>query len=360
MIKYFNFSAGPGALPSEVLQKFNDDISFAIKNSKPCLFEISHRSSEFMQFAELAKKNLTDLLNIPKNYKILFLQGGATQQFSMVPINLLANNKTSNYTNTGRWSIKAITEAKRYCKVNICTDSSSNGYLDIDDFKNWQIDEKAAYLHYIPNETIDGLEFDYVPELNMPVVADMSSCILYKPIDITKFGLIYAGAQKNIGVAGLTIVIIREDLIGKAIKNQPIMFDYATQEKNNSMYNTPATISWYIAGLVFNWLKDLGGLKEIFKINSAKSSMLYEAIDNSDFYQNNVTKRYRSNMNVPFFLADSKLEKSFVEMASQQNLFGLKGHKIVGGIRASIYNSMSIEGVKSLIDFMQEFEQKHT
>lgn len=360
MNQLFNFSAGPAALPSQVLKKINSDLSSSIRTATPCIFEISHRSSQFMEFAELTKQNLRELLSIPKNYKILFLQGGATQQFSMVPINLLRGKKTSNYTNTGHWSIKAIKEANRYCNVNICTDSTENGFVNIEDFHNWKIDENAAYLHYIPNETINGLEFDYIPELDMPIVADMSSCILYKPIDVSKFGIIYAGAQKNISVAGLTIVIIRDDLIGKPIANQPVMFDYSSQAENNSMYNTPCTFAWYVTGLILEWLKNLGGLEEISKINKIKANMLYKAIDESDFYTNKVVNRYRSNMNVPFFLADKKLDKLFIDEASKNRLFGLKGHKATGGMRASIYNSMSIKGVASLIEFMEEFEIKYT
>lgn len=360
MNKFFNFSAGPAALPSQVLEKISSDFACASKTKNASVVEISHRSVEFIELAERAERTLTELLSIPKNYKILFLQGGATQQFSMVPINLLGNKKSSNYVNTGRWSIKAIKEAKRYCNVNICTDSGVNGFVDIEDFCNWKIDEKAAYLHYTPNETIDGLEFDYIPELDMPIVADMSSCILSRPIDVSKFGIIYAGAQKNIGVAGLTIVIIRDDLIGNAIKNQPIMFDYLSQSENNSMYNTPCTFAWYVAALVFEWLKDLGGLEEILKVNKIKADMLYKTIDESDFYLNNVVERYRSNMNVVFSLADKNLDKRFIDTAKENGLLAIKGHKIIGGMRASIYNSMTIEGVTALINFMQEFEKIKT
>ena len=294
---------------------------------------------------------------IPDNYKVLFLQGGASQQFSMVPINLLRGKKTANYTHTGHWSDKAITEGTRYCDVNICTSSLSNGFTDIQDFADWNIDENAAYLHYTPNETIAGLEFDYVPELDMPVVANMSSSVLSRPIDVSKFGIIYAGVQKNIGAAGLTVVTVREDLIGDALDNQPIMFDYASQANNDSMYNTPCTFAWYTAALVFEWLKELGGVEAIAKQNKQKSQLLYQTIDQSDFYSNNIAPRYRSWMNVPFFLADAKLDSQFIKSALDAGLLALKGHKAVGDIRASSYNAMGLNGVEALVDFMKEFEK---
>ena len=294
---------------------------------------------------------------IPDNYKVLFLQGGASQQFSMVPINLLRGKKTANYTHTGHWSDKAITEGTRYCDVNICTSSRSNGFTDIQDFADWNIDENAAYLHYTPNQTIAGLEFDYVPELDMPVVANMSSSVLSRPIDVSKFGIIYAGVQKNVGAAGLTVVIVREDLIGDALDNQPIMFDYASQANNDSMYNTPCTFAWYTAALVFEWLKELGGVEAIAKQNKQKSQLLYQTIDQSVFYSNNIAPRYRSWMNVPFFLADAKLDSQFIKSALDAGLLALKGHKAVGGMRASIYNAMGLNGVEALVDFMKEFEK---
>ena len=294
---------------------------------------------------------------IPDNYKVLFLQGGASQQFSMVPINLLRGKKTANHTHTGHWSDKAITEGTRYCDVSICTSSRSNGFTDIQDFADWNIDENAAYLHYTPNQTIAGLEFDYVPEVDMPVVADMSSSVLSRPIDVSKFGIIYAGVQKNIGAAGLTVVIVREDLIGDALDNQPIMFDYASQANNDSMYNTPCTFAWYTAALVFKWLKELGGVEAIAKQNKQKSQLLYQTIDQSDFYSNNIAPHYRSWMNVPFFLADAKLDSQFIKSALDAGLLALKGHKAVGGMRASIYNAMGLNGVEALVDFMKEFEK---
>jgi phosphoserine aminotransferase len=359
MENVFNFSAGPSTLPKLVMEKIQREF-LEFGSAKASAIEISHRGVDFMALATKAEQNLRGLMAIPDNYKVLFLQGGASQQFSMVPINLLRDKKIANYANTGQWSNKAITEASRYCDVNICTDSVDNGYTDIQDFSDWKIDESAAYLHYTPNETIAGLEFDYVPEVDMPVVADMSSSILSRPIDVSKFGVIYAGAQKNIGASGLTVVIVREDLIGKVLANQPVTFDYASQAYNDSMYNTPCTFAWYAAALVFEWLKGLGGVEAVAVQNEKKSQTLYQAIDQSDFYSNNIHPRYRSRMNVPFFLADSTLDAEFVSSALEAGLLALKGHKAVGGMRASIYNAMELEGVETLVDFMKEFERTRT
>jgi len=321
--------------------------------------EISHRGVDFMALAKKAEQDLRDLMSIPDNYRVLFLQGGASQQFSMVPINLLRGKKIANYANTGHWSEKAIHEGSRYCDVNVCTDSTKNGFTDIEDYSNWMIDPDGAYLHYTPNETIAGLEFDYIPEVGMPLVADMSSSILSRTIDVSKFGLIYAGAQKNIGVSGLTVVIVREDLMGKVVDNQPVLFDYTTQANKDSMYNTPCTFAWYSAALVFEWLKELGGIESITQHNEMKSRLLYEAIELSDFYSNNVAARFRSRMNVPFFTPSSELDNLFVKDALNNNLLALKGHRAIGGIRASIYNSMSMEGVEALVSFMSDFEKKY-
>ena len=356
MEQVFNFSAGPSTLPKPVLHKIQRDL-LEFGNAKASAIEISHRGVDFMALAAKAEQDLRDLMAVPGNYKVLFLQGGASQQFSMVPINLLRGKTTANYTHTGHWSDKAIKEGARYCNVNICSNSGDNGFTDIQDFSDWSIDEDAAYLHYTPNETVNGLEFDYVPEVDMPVVADMSSSILSRSIDVSKFGVIYAGAQKNMGAAGLTVVIIREDLIGNAMNNQPILFDYASQANNDSMYNTPCTFAWYTAALVFEWLKKLGGIEAIAKQNEQKSQLLYQAIDDSDFYSNNIVKRYRSWMNVPFFLADDALDAQFVQSAFDAGLLALKGHKSVGGMRASLYNAMELDGVEALISFMKEFEK---
>lgn len=358
MTQTYNFSAGPAMLPRQVLKKIQQEL-LEYGNAKASVMEISHRGPDFMELAQRSEKDLRDLMNIPDNYKVLFLQGGASAQFSMVPVNLLRGKTKANYAHTGHWSKKAIAEGQRYCDVNICTDSSANKYTDIEDFSNWNIDPDGAYLHYTPNETIAGLEFDYTPELDMPLVADMSSTILSREIDVSKYGVIYAGAQKNIGPAGLTVVIVREDLIGHAVDSQSVLFDYSTQANNDSMYNTPATFSWYAAGCVFEWIKEQGGLSVMAKINQTKAQTLYRAIDNSDFYSNPVASKYRSWMNVPFLLADEKLNELFLERSADANLLTLKGHRSVGGMRASIYNAMPQEGVDALIDFMNNFEKDY-
>ena len=356
MTQVYNFSAGPSMLPSLVLKKIQNEL-IEYGNSKASIMEISHRGADFLEVAYKSEKDLRDLLSIPDNYKVLFLQGGASAQFSMAPINLLKGRSKASYANTGHWSVKAIAEAKRYCEVNICTDSSENNFTDIQDFEDWNIDQDSAYLHYTPNETIAGLEFDYIPEVDMPLVADMSSTILSRKIDVSKYGVIYAGAQKNIGPSGLTIVIVREDLIGEVIAGQPKLFDYSTYSNNESMFNTPATFPWYAAGRVFEWLKDLGGLSVIQKINYTKAQTLYKAIDNSDFYSNPVSLKYRSWMNVPFLLADDSLNGLFLECSKEAGLLALKGHRSVGGMRASIYNAMPQEGVDVLVNFMHDFEK---
>ena len=356
MTKAYNFSAGPAMLPIQVLQKIQQEL-IEYENSKASVMEISHRGVDFMEAAQKSERDLRDLLKIPSNYKVLFLQGGASSQFSMVPINLLRGKSKASYANTGHWSVKAIAEGRRYCDVHVCTDSSENKFTDIEDFKNWNIEPDSAYLHYTQNETIAGLEFDYIPDVDIPLVADMSSTILSREIDVSKYGVIYAGSQKNIGPAGLTIVIVREDLIGNVVSGQPKLFDYSTQANNESMFNTPATFPWYVAGRVFEWLKEQGGLSAIQKINQTKAQTLYNAIDTSDFYSNPVSIRYRSWMNVPFLLADDSLNDLFLERAKEADLLALKGHRSVGGMRASIYNAMPQEGVDALVNFMNDFEK---
>ena len=356
MTQAYNFSAGPAMLPKPVLLKIQEEL-IEYQNSKASVMEISHRGVDFMEAAEKSEKDLRTLLKIPDHYKVLFLQGGASSQFSMVPINLLRGGTKANYANTGHWSVKAIAEAKRYCDVSVCTDSSGNNFTDIEDFQNWKVDEDASYLHYTPNETIAGLEFDYIPDVSMPIAADMSSTILSREIDVSKYGVIYAGSQKNIGPSGLTIVIVREDLIGSVIDGQPKLFDYATQANNDSMFNTPATFPWYAAGRVFEWLKEQGGLSAMQKINETKAETLYRAIDNSDFYSNPVSVKYRSWMNIPFLLADEKLNSLFLERSKDADLLALKGHRSVGGMRASIYNAMPQDGVDALVSFMNDFEK---
>jgi phosphoserine aminotransferase len=297
---------------------------------------------------------------IPSNYKVLFLQGGASLQFAMVPLNLLRGKATADYFNTGAWSQKAIAEAKRFCQVNVCASSEATRFSHVPPVTEWRLNPDAAYVHYTPNETIGGVEFAQIPQTaSVPLVADMSSTILSRPIDVSRFGVIYAGAQKNIGPAGLTVVIVREDLIGKALPTTPIMLDYKTHADNDSMYNTPPTYGWYIAGLVFQWIKERGGLEGMTKHNQRKAEKLYAAIDTSAFYSNPVQKSSRSWMNVPFTLAKPDLDKTFCSEAAKEGLVTLEGHRSVGGMRASIYNAMPEAGVDALIAFMKEFERKY-
>ena len=359
MARAFNFSAGPAALPEEVLRQASEEM-LDWRGSGMSVMEMSHRGKEFMSIAEEAEADVRELLNVPSNYKVLFLQGGASQQFAMVPINLLRDKMTADYINTGAWSKKAIKEGNIYCNVHVAGSSEDSNFSTVPKQDELVLTPAAAYVHYTPNETIGGVEFPYVPETgDVPLVADMSSTILSRPIDVSRYGLIYAGAQKNIGPAGLTLVIVREDLIGETMKRTPTMLDYAVHAENGSMYNTPPTYSWYLAGLVFKWLKEKGGLVGMAEINERKAKVLYDAIDGSDFYANPVDPECRSWMNVPFTLADAELDKTFLSEAAAVGLKTLKGHRSVGGMRASIYNAMPEEGVKTLVDFMAEFERKH-
>jgi len=359
MSRVFNFSAGPAMLPEEVLQQAASEMT-DWRGSGMSVMEMSHRGKEFVAIAEKAEADLREIMKIPGNYKVLFLQGGATSQFAMVPMNLLRGKKTADYINTGQWSKKAIAEAKRYCNVNVVATSEADNFTTIPPQSAWKLDPDAAYVHYTPNETIGGVEFHYIPEVgNVPLVADMSSTILSRPVDVSKFGLIYAGAQKNIGPAGLTIVIIREDLIGEPNPGTPLMLSYKTHADNGSMYNTPPTYAWYIAGLVFELIKRKGGLEAMAETNKRKADKLYAAIDKSGFYKNPVDKKCRSWMNVPFILKDPELDKKFIEETKKAGFVALKGHRSVGGMRASIYNAMPEKGVDALIAFMQEFEKKN-
>lgn len=357
MSRVFNFSAGPAMLPEEVLRQASEEM-LDWHDSGSSIMEMSHRGKEFLSVAEQAEADLRELMNIPDNYKVLFLQGGATLQFSMVPANLLAGKKSADYINTGAWSKKAIAEAKRYCDVNVAASGEADKFTSVPSFASWKLNEDAAYVHYTPNETIGGVEFHWVPDVgDVPLVADLSSTILSRPIDVSKFGLIYAGAQKNIGPAGLTVVIVREDLIGRASASSPSVFDYKAQAENGSMLNTPPTYSWYLAGLVFQWLKRQGGLQAMAELNKRKSDKLYSAIDSSGFYSSPVAADSRSWMNIPFTLANSALDAEFLGQAAKHKLLTLKGHRSVGGMRASIYNAMPEEGVDALIGFMQDFER---
>jgi phosphoserine aminotransferase len=324
------------------------------------VMEMSHRGKEFMSIAEQAEADLRELLTIPQNYKVLFLQGGATAQFAMVPMNLLRGKDRADYLNTGLWSKKAIAEGKRYSQVNVVASSEATGFTTVPPQSEWQYDSRAAYFHFTPNETINGVEIHNIPEVSkVPLVADMSSTLLSRPLDVARFGLIYAGAQKNIGPAGLTLVIVREDLLGEASPLTPSVFNYKAQADNDSMLNTPPTYAWYIAGLVFRWLKDQGGLEAMAHRNRRKAELLYTAIDQSGFYKNPVDPAYRSWMNVPFTLSDPSLDKAFLSAARAEGLLTLAGHRSVGGMRASIYNAMPKEGVQALVGFMDDFARRH-
>jgi phosphoserine aminotransferase len=346
-------------LPETVLQQAQKEL-LDWHGSGMSVMEMSHRGKEFMAIASQAEADLRELLAVPQNYKVLFLQGGASSQFGMVPMNLTRAKRKVDYLNTGSWSKKAIAEAKRFCEVNVAASTADAKFTLTPSQADLKLASDAAYVHYTPNETIEGVEFPYVPETGeVPLVADFSSTILSRPIDVSRYGIIYAGAQKNIGPAGLTLVIIREDLIGDAIDGTPVMFQYRTHADAESMYNTPPTYGWYLAGLVFQWLKVNGGLAAMAELNERKAQALYTAIDNSDFYANPVEVKSRSWMNVPFTLADAALDAKFLAEASEAGLKTLKGHRSVGGMRASIYNAMPEAGVQALIDFMREFERRN-
>ncbi|MBI4809073.1 MAG: 3-phosphoserine/phosphohydroxythreonine transaminase [Nitrosomonadales bacterium] len=355
----YNFSAGPAVLPHEVLLQAREEL-LDWHGTGMSVMEMSHRGKEFMGIAAQAQADLRELLGIPKNYKVLFLQGGAHLQFSMIPLNLLRGKLSADYVNTGEWSKKAIAEAKKFCHVNEAASSADRNFTYAPGLKTWKLDKDAAYVHYTPNETIGGVEFNWIPDTGrVPLVADMSSNILSRPCDVSKFGLIYAGAQKNIGPAGLTLVIVREDLIGHAPSGLPTMLDYKIHADNDSMYNTPPTYGMYMAGLVFQWLKKNGGVAAMERTNIAKAKLLYGAIGSSNgFYQCPVAKADRSRMNVPFKTADAATDAEFLKQAEARGMLQLKGHKLAGGMRASIYNAMPLAGVQALADFMGEFAQR--
>jgi phosphoserine aminotransferase len=359
MSRVVNFGAGPAMLPEEVLREAQAEL-LDWQGTGMSVMEMSHRSKAFISIAEQAERDVRELLGIPQSYKVLFLQGGATSQFAMVPINLLRGRERADYMNTGAWSKKAIAEARRFGRVNITASGETNNFTRIPPFKEWRLDPQAAYVHYTANETIGGIEFHWVPETGaVPLVADMSSTLLSRPIDVARFGLIYAGAQKNIGPAGLTVVIVRDELTGAAPPGTPTIFDYKVHADAGSMYNTPPTYSWYIAGRVFDWLKRQGGLTTMAQRNRRKAEKLYAAIDGSDFYLNPVDPSCRSWMNVCFTLAVPELEGAFLEQAKAEGLVELKGHRSVGGMRASLYNAMPEENVERLVSFMAEFEKRH-
>lgn len=357
-MRVFNFAAGPAALPLEVLEQAREELT-DWRGSGMSVMEVSHRSKAFIAVAAQAEADLRELLSIPGNYKVLFMQGGATGMFSAVPMNLTQADSSVDIVNTGSWSKKAIGEAKRYCKVAVAADAAASNYTTVPPQNSWKLTPGASYLHYTANETIGGVEYSFTPRVEAPLVSDMSSTILSRPIDVSRFGLIYAGAQKNIGPAGICVVIVRDDLIGRARPGTPAVWDFKSMADEGSMLNTPPTFAWYLAGLVFKWLKAQGGLKVIGERNRAKADLLYETIGNCAFYRNPVEAASRSWMNVPFVLAKPELDSLFLEEAKGAGLTNLEGHRSVGGMRASLYNAVSLQAVQALTDFMLQFARRH-
>ena len=353
----YNFSAGPAVLPDEVLKIAAEELQ-DWQGSGMSVMEMSHRSKEFLSIAEKAEADLRELMSIPDNYKVLFLQGGASGQFAAIPMNIAGQNDVADYVITGSWGKKAFKEAGKYLTPNIAV--KADPFTSVPAQSNWKLSSGAKYVHVTPNETIEGVAFPFIPDTgSVPLVADMSSTILSEPIDVSEYGVIYAGAQKNIGPAGVTIVIVRDDLLGKARALTPMIWHWADKAEAGSMLNTPPCYSWYMCGLVFEWLKSQGGLMKIAEQNTEKAKLLYSLIDESSFYNNAVAKEARSKMNIPFTLANPELDKTFIEEAKTVGLITLKGHRSIGGMRASIYNAMPLEGVKALINFMKEFEKSH-
>ncbi len=359
MTRVFNFSAGPAALPEPVLRQAADEM-LDWHGSGMSVMEMSHRGKEFISIHAEAEALLRELMEVPQNYKVLFMQGGAMAENAIVPMNMLRGKTSADYINTGEWSKKSIKETKKYARVNVAASSESTNFDRIPKRDTWQLDKDAAYVHICSNETIGGVEYHYTPDVgSVPLVADMSSSIMSRPVDVSKYGLIYGGAQKNIGPAGLTIVIVRDDLIGQALPITPSAFDYKQQADNDSMLNTPPTYAIYIAGLVFKWIKAQGGLAGIEKHNRTKAALLYDLLDTSSFFSSPVAREDRSLMNVPFKLRDEALDEAFLKGAQARSMLQLKGHRSVGGMRASIYNAMPMEGVKALVAYMKEFEAGH-
>lgn len=361
MTRKYNFCAGPAALPESVLQRARDEM-LDWQGKGLSVMEMSHRSPEFTEIAHTAEADLRELLQVPEHYKVLFMQGGASSQFAMVPLNLLGQGGTANYIHTGIWAKKAIAEGRRYGDVHIAASAEDNGLTAVPVQDEIHLSEQAAYLHFTSNETIGGLRYAPIPEVpaSVPLVCDMSSDILSAPLDVSRYGVIYAGAQKNIGPAGITLAIIRDDLLDRCKPETPTMMQYKVFAENDSMYNTPPTFAWYLSGLVFKWLKDdVGGLEAMSAVNQRKSRKLYAAIDDSDFYTNPIQPAYRSIMNVPFRLADDRLDKPFLAEAEAAGLLNLKGHRSVGGMRASIYNAVPEAAVDALVSFMGDFERRH-
>ncbi|MGD8148303.1 3-phosphoserine/phosphohydroxythreonine transaminase [Ornithinimicrobium sp. Y1694] len=358
-MRVHNFSAGPATMPLEVLERARDEMT-DWRGSGMSVMEMSHRSKEFVGIAAEAEARLRSLLQVPEDYAVLFLQGGATGQFAGIPLNLTAPGAAAAYVNTGAWSAKAIGEAKKYVDVRVIADEKDSNYASVPAEGTLEVPGDAAYLHYTLNETIGGVEFPYVPDAGeVPLVTDASSTILSRPLDVTRFGVIYAGAQKNLGPSGITVVIVRRDLLNRAREDVPGALDWSAMAQADSMLNTPPTLAWYLVGLVLEWVEQQGGLTEMGRRNQAKADLLYGAIDGSDFYSNPVEPAARSWMNVPFLVPDPALEKPFVAAAAEAGLSGLGGHRSVGGMRASIYNAMPIEGVQALVDFMTDFEKQN-
>lgn len=358
MTQIFNFSAGPAVLPKPVLERAQSEM-LDWHGSGMSVMEMSHRGKEFTSILEKTEADLRTLMGIAGNYKVLFLQGGAIAENAMIPLNLL-NGGAADYVVTGAWSKRSVEDAKAYGQINVVASSEADKFTCVPAYSSWKLNKDAAYLHICTNETINGVEFDGLPDAgNVPIVADMSSHILSRPVDLSKYGVIYGGAQKNIGPAGLCIVIVREDLLDRASKLTPAVFNWKTQAENQSMINTPPTYSIYIAGLVFEWLLAQGGVAAIEQKNIAKAKLLYDYIDSTDFYANNIAINNRSRMNIPFFLRDESLNDAFLKGAAERGLLQLKGHRMVGGMRASIYNAMEIHGVQALISYMKDFESKH-
>lgn len=358
MARIFNFSAGPAALPQSVLEQAQAEL-LDYQGSGMSVMEMSHRSKEFIAIATQAEADFRDLLDVSDDYHVLFLQAGATTQFAAIPLNLTAAGDTVDYVDTGSWSCKAIKEAGKYCNVNVAASSADSHYDHIPPVDSWRLSADAKYVHICSNETIGGIQFKDMPDIDAPLIADMSSDFLSRPVDLQPFGLIYGGAQKNIGPAGLTVVVVRKDLCGNARQETPGTLDYAVQASADSMSNTPPSYAWYLAGLVFGWLKAQGGLAGIDELNQRKAGKLYAAIDNSNFYHSPVQPAVRSLMNVPFTMPDAALDSLFVAQAGERSMSGLKGHRSVGGIRASIYNAVPEDAIDALIEFMHEFENEH-
>ena len=358
MDRVHNFSAGPAALPDTVLERAQAELR-DWQGRGMSVMEVSHRGPDFMALADSTEASLRKLLGVPENYRVLFLSGGATLQFASVPLNLAPPTSGADYVVTGNWGRKAVSEATRYLNVNVAADSEATGYTTIPDPATWTVRDDAAYLHYTPNETVYGVEFHSIPEVSdAPLVADMSSTVMSRPIDVSRFGVIYAGAQKNLGAAGITLLIVRDDLIGRARSDTPGVMDYRIMADSGSMWNTPPTYCWYIMSLVLDWLSEQGGVAVMAERNARKAHKLYAAIDASDFYSNPVDPACRSWMNVPFSLADPELDGVFLAEAEAARLMNLKGHRLAGGMRASIYNAVPESGVDALIDFMSDFEDR--